>query len=219
MILSQYDSYSQILIFFAGAARPFGTSGSRHGPPSEPRLPSRLMTLLLRQLLPRAGGAAARWCRMCSTPAAKGPTDPPQAPAEKALEPRAPPSASAGGDVADVSQVRRNKDGLEVKVWGGAGTLDLPAVSKEQVDESFKDATDAKRAIIPPANLVNEARRTAGGPFVSSTAPTVSHHRVMRLSHTVVISPSAICRRATTCRRIASTTSRPTSTRTLRRTT
>ena len=157
------------------------------------------MTQLLRQLLPRAGGAASRWCRMCSAPAAKGPTDPPQAPADKALEPRAPPSASAGGDVADVSKVRRNKDGLEVKVWGGAGTLDLPAVSKEQVDESFKDATDAKRAIIPPANLVNEARCTAGGR---------SCRRLPRLYRTIGSCASVLpllldlspvtCRRATT---------------------
>uniref|UniRef100_A0A7S0LD47 Uncharacterized protein n=1 Tax=Coccolithus braarudii TaxID=221442 RepID=A0A7S0LD47_9EUKA len=48
------------------------------------------------------------------------------------------------------------RDGLEVKVWGS--NLELPEVSKKEAENSYLDATDVTRAIMPPMGLVNQTR-------------------------------------------------------------
>jgi len=77
--------------------------------------------------------------------------------AKKAAEPNqlVERARDAGGTVATPSG-KFTADGLEVREWGSS--VELPAVTKEQAQESFLDATDVKRAITPPTGLAMSAR-------------------------------------------------------------
>ena len=57
-----------------------------------------------------------------------------------------------------LSKKEENPSDSQTKVWGGAN-LDLPQVTSEQAQESFKDVTSVSRAITPPTGLADQARK------------------------------------------------------------
>lgn len=64
--------------------------------------------------------------------------------------------ADGTGDGKAVAEKPFERDGVVVKNYGSG--LVLPEVTKEQVENSFLEATDVKRALTPPMSVAVEAR-------------------------------------------------------------
>jgi len=55
-----------------------------------------------------------------------------------------------------IAEPLKNKKGEVVKVWGS--TVELPAVTKEEAEKAYLQATDLKTAMTPPVSTAVEAR-------------------------------------------------------------